>query len=338
MTAGSETAYFSEDVPHDGKDRNEMNLLHLKYAVEIEKTGSITKAANNLFMGQPNLSKAIKELEAEIGITIFRRTTKGVVPTEKGGEFLGYAKAVLDQFDEMVSLYKPKAENEIRFSISAPRASYITKAFTNFVSLLDNDKDISINFKETNSMDAVNNIINFDFKLGIIRYQNIHEKQYFAMLDGKNLKYRPLWEFEYRLITKADGPIAKKARDGVISYGDLEEFIEIVHGDISVPSLSFAKASKAGAPEHKKKRIYVYERGSQFDLLGALDNTYMWVSPMPRSALDRIGLVQLKTNVPYKINKDVLIYPRNYRLSRLDELFIAELERVKEKIKMDGLY
>ena len=71
-----------------------MNLLHLKYAVEIEKTGSITKAANNLFMGQPNLSKAIKELENEIGITIFRRTTKGVAPTEKGGEFLGYAKAV----------------------------------------------------------------------------------------------------------------------------------------------------------------------------------------------------------------------------------------------------
>ena len=49
-----------------------MNLLHLKYAVEIEKTGSITKAANNLFMGQPNLSKAIKELETEIGITIFK--------------------------------------------------------------------------------------------------------------------------------------------------------------------------------------------------------------------------------------------------------------------------
>ena len=60
-----------------------MNLLHLKYAVEIEKTGSITKAANNLFMGQPNLSKAIKELENEIGITIFRRTTKGVAPTER---------------------------------------------------------------------------------------------------------------------------------------------------------------------------------------------------------------------------------------------------------------
>ncbi len=313
-----------------------MNLLHLKYAVEIEKTGSITKAANNLFMGQPNLSKAIKELENEIGITIFRRTTKGVVPTEKGGEFLGYAKAVLEQFDEMVSLYKPKVDDAVRFSISVPRASYITKAFANFVSMLDTSKDISINFKETNSMDAVNNILNYDFKLGIIRYHNIHEKQYFAMLDGKNLKYRPLWEFEYRLLVSRDSPLAKNG--DTVKYSDLEEYIEIVHGDLTVPSLSFTKMTKSAVPEHRKKRIYVYERGSQFDLLGNLTNTYMWVSPMPKSCLEQHNMVQLKCDIPYKVNKDVLIFPKGYRLSRLDEQFIAELEKVKEKIKMDGLY
>lgn len=313
-----------------------MNLLHLKYAVEIEKTGSITKAANNLFMGQPNLSKAVKELETEIGITIFRRTTKGVVPTEKGGEFLGYAKAVLDQFDEMVSMYKPKAEDSVRFSISVPRASYIAKAFSNFVSLLDSDKDMSINFKETNSMDAISNILDYDFKLGIIRYQNIHEKQYFAMLDGKNLKYRPLWEYEYKLLVGKDSPLAKKGSE--IKYSDLDNYIEIVHGDLSVPSLSFSKVSRSPLPEHRKKRIYVYERGSQFDLLSNLPNTYMWVSPMPKESLKQHNMVQLKCDIPYKINKDVLIFPKGYRLSRYDEMFIAELERVKEKIKMDGLY
>ena len=61
-----------------------MNLTHLKYAVEVEKTGSITRAADNLFMGQPNLSKAIKELEQQVGIAIFRRTSRGVAPTRKG--------------------------------------------------------------------------------------------------------------------------------------------------------------------------------------------------------------------------------------------------------------
>ena len=70
-----------------------MNILHLKYAVEVEKTSSITKAAENLFMGQPNLSRSIKDLEETLGIKIFRRTSKGIVPTIQGEEFLTYAKS-----------------------------------------------------------------------------------------------------------------------------------------------------------------------------------------------------------------------------------------------------
>ena len=65
-----------------------MNTLHLKYALEIEKTGSISQAAQNLFMAQPNLSKAIKDLENELGYVIFKRTSSGVIATEKGAEFL----------------------------------------------------------------------------------------------------------------------------------------------------------------------------------------------------------------------------------------------------------
>ena len=65
-----------------------MNTLHLKYAVEVERTGSISRAAENLFMGQPNLSKAIRELEETTGITIFKRTSKGVLPTPKLKAFL----------------------------------------------------------------------------------------------------------------------------------------------------------------------------------------------------------------------------------------------------------
>ena len=72
-----------------------MNTLHLKYAVEVERAGSITQAADNLFMAQPNLSKAIRELEEGLGITIFERTPRGVVPTPKGVEFLTRAKEIL---------------------------------------------------------------------------------------------------------------------------------------------------------------------------------------------------------------------------------------------------
>jgi DNA-binding transcriptional LysR family regulator len=85
-----------------------MNLLHLKYAVEVERTRSITQAAANLYMGQPNLSRAIKDLEESIGITIFKRTSKGIVPTAEGEEFLAYARNILSQVDEIESIYKRK--------------------------------------------------------------------------------------------------------------------------------------------------------------------------------------------------------------------------------------
>lgn len=87
-----------------------MNLTHLRYMVEVERLGSITKAASALYMGQPNLSKAIKEMEREVGIPIFKRSAKGVVATEKGKQFLQYAKAILVQMDKMESLYKDNGE------------------------------------------------------------------------------------------------------------------------------------------------------------------------------------------------------------------------------------
>ena len=81
-----------------------MNTLYFKYAVEVEQTRSITQAAENLFMAQPNLSKAIKELEDSLGIIIFERNSKGVTPTKKGMEFLEYAKNILVQLNKMEGL------------------------------------------------------------------------------------------------------------------------------------------------------------------------------------------------------------------------------------------
>ena len=83
-----------------------MNLLHLKYAVEIDCTKSISKAAENLYMGQPNLSRAIKELEENLGIKIFRRTSKGIITTPEGEEFLEYARKITSQVEELENVYK----------------------------------------------------------------------------------------------------------------------------------------------------------------------------------------------------------------------------------------
>lgn len=102
-----------------------MNILHLKYAVEVAKAGSLSKAAEALYMNQPNLSRAIKELEASLGITIFGRSAKGVYVTPEGEEFLGYARKILSQIDEVEAIYKSGAPvRHAVFHLRAARQLY----------------------------------------------------------------------------------------------------------------------------------------------------------------------------------------------------------------------
>ena len=104
-----------------------MNLLHLKYAVIVAETNSMTKAAEMLFTAQPNLSRAIKELESGLGITIFRRTPKGMVPTAQGEIFLRYANNVLEQVERMEALGRAEGEAQ-RFRVMLPHSTYTVNA------------------------------------------------------------------------------------------------------------------------------------------------------------------------------------------------------------------
>ncbi|MDR2471616.1 MAG: LysR family transcriptional regulator, partial [Treponema sp.] len=106
-----------------------MNTLFFKYAVEIERTRSITKAAENLFMAQPNLSKAVRELEYEVGFSIFERSSRGVIPTPRGRDFLLHARKILDELRHINTLTGEENPERQSFSLSMPRSSYIAEGF-----------------------------------------------------------------------------------------------------------------------------------------------------------------------------------------------------------------
>ena len=109
-----------------------MNILYLKYAHEVARSGSISKAAKQLFVAQPNISRAIKELETSLGITIFERTTKGMVLTPDGERLMQYANNILNQIQEVEKIFLKGEGQKQKFSISVPRASYISYAFSRF--------------------------------------------------------------------------------------------------------------------------------------------------------------------------------------------------------------
>jgi len=162
-----------------------MNIVHLKYAVEVEKTRSITQAAENLFIAQPNLSRAIKELEDSLGMTIFKRTSKGISITPRGEEFLFHAKKILSQIEEVESMYKVGSNDNGKFSISVPRASYIGAAFTEFTKKLDDGKCLEVFYHETNSMRAINNILQADYKPKEYVTENEHRARHKENKDAR---------------------------------------------------------------------------------------------------------------------------------------------------------
>ena len=212
-----------------------MNLTHLKYMVEVERHGSITKAAAALYMGQPNLSKAIKELELEFGVPIFKRSAKGVVPTEKGKELLLHAKAILSQVEKMEQLSREDDRSSLEFSLLLPRASYISHAFTLFLNEVDAVEKMNIKFKETNSMSAIDLVADCEYNLGIIRYPVNYEAFFLSAIEEKGLKAREVWTYDYVLLMSAKSPLARAPE---IRASVLDDYIEILHGDNIVPNIS----------------------------------------------------------------------------------------------------
>ena len=298
-----------------------MNIQHLRYAVEVEKTRSITEAAENLFMGQPNLSRAIRELESVLGIAVFDRTPKGIIPTEQGEEFLHYAHSILTQFDEMTAHYQHRGELPKTFRLSVARAGYISYTFSRFAEAIS--EGWVLDYKETNALRAIRNVTEDGYDLGIVRYPVTYEKYFLKTFREKGLQSREIWSFHYQALLQKNHPAARKE---AILLADLANSVYISHGDTYIPSMS-RQNMEPDTPA--ARNIHIYERGSQYDLISSLpQGAYMWVSPMPEVQLHRYGLVLRPCIDNTTLHKDVLIFRKPYEPSPLAERFIQELQSV----------
>lgn len=305
-----------------------MNILHMKYAIEVANTRSISKAAENLYTSQPNLSRAIKTLENDLKIKIFKRSSKGLEVTIEGEEFLLYAKTALMQIKKIESIYENRKEQKLKLSVCVPRASYFSYAFSDFSKELDSQASAEIIYKETNSMRAIISVVKEEYDLGIVRYQSAFEKYFNTLFAEKKLNYEVLNDFSYVLAVNKNNPLATK--ENIVAQ-DLASFTEITHGDPYVPSLPLIDVKRAELSEFSKKRIMVFERGVQFTLLEQVPNTFMWVSPIPEDLLKKFNLVERKCDFNTKVYKDVLIYRKKYHLTKLDNEFINKILDSKNK-------
>jgi DNA-binding transcriptional LysR family regulator len=237
---------------------------------------------------------------------------------------LQYAKRILDQVDEVEDLYRVGKTKKQKLSVCVPRASYISAAFARFSKGIELDCPAEIFYKETNSSRTLNNLFKEEYSLGIVRYQSTFDRYYQNLFEEKNLNHVLLNEFSYVLLVSQDSPLAKKNE---VTPQELSGYVEVTHADPYVPTLPTIDVKKAELSEYVDKRIFVFERGSQFELLEKLPSSFMWVSPVPKDILKKYHLVSLSCRASVKVYKDVLIYRKGYRLTDLDRRFIDEVSR-----------
>ena len=297
-----------------------MNLTHLKYAVTIAKTNSINKAADELFVGAPAMSRAIKELESNLGVTLFERSAKGMFLTSDGKLFVEYASKVLKEVDDIENIFKTSSDKSSKFSIYAPRATYINDAFKNFSLKVTSNSNTELLYKEADADTIVNRILKEDGRLGIFRYSEVDEPYYRSLVDEKGIVGELIVEFSYQLLMSKKSPLNNKKN---ISFIDLASYDEISHPDFLIHLVDFKK------DEVKGNRILISDYNSQFELLDKNPNTYMWVSSVSKDILSKYNLIERKCG--NNIYKDVLINRTGYRFSELDRVFIEELIKVKRE-------
>ena len=304
-----------------------MTIQQLKCVIEVAETNSIPKAAENLCVDQLFLRKVLRELEENIGISVFSCTSRGAFPTQKGEEFLDRARSILQSVRDVEAFYDVAAREAFRLKLAVPICCYAAEALASLVQELPAETPLKVDYHEMNSIVAIDRVSNHDSNLGIIRYQENYEDFYAQLMERKEVVAEPLWSYKYRLLISRDSPLAKKDE---IELSDIAKLTEITNGDPSVLATQISRKVERQQQGISPRGIVVYERQSQLELLSRIPQTYAWMAPAPKRILARYGLVEKTCRFVDYDCRDVLICREGYNKNEGDQLFI---QKVKEEIE-----
>jgi len=301
-----------------------MNTQHLKYAIEVGKTGSITQAAENLYIGQPSLSKALKELEESLGITIFKRTSKGAVPTAQGERFLIYARDVLRQVEKMEQLRRDEQLTAQMFRISVPRVGYVNEALHTLLSGMDAGSDIDIRVLQTSAIRAIQQVADGVSELAVVRYPVRYERYFLDYMEEKKLRSDVVWEGEPVLLMNAAHPLANVVE---IRAEDLAQYPQVIFEDEAVPYL---------APEDTEERsgrriVAVSDSMMLARTLLAMPEACGWCGDISAQQAESMGLKQLQTGCLGRV-RDAIVYPQDFAFRSQDRQFIDAIYIARNKM------
>ena len=299
-----------------------MNITELRYLVAIRKWGSVSAAAKQLYAAQPNVSKALKNLEEEYNLRIFERSSTGMIPTEQGQRFIAQAERVLEEVTRLNQSVQEEQNRCAELRVMIPHATYASYAAVDYLEQAAGVEQLRIHIREGGSMEAMDFVLRRGYHLALLRYAIEDDEHYSYYCARRGLKMEPVMDFEYDLLTNRDGPLAKHE---VQDLAELNQYMEIMHDDFQLPGEEGGDGVRWHVNE--SRRIHVYERCSQFSILQRLPTAYMWASPMPKKALEQYHLVLKKCPAQRQRMRDVLVYPDKGDLRPEEKSFIELLHK-----------
>ena len=297
-----------------------MTLQQLKYIIAIVKYGSITEAAKQLYISQPSLSSAVKELETELGIQIFRRNVRGITLSDDGTEFLSYARQVVEQTNLLEQRYLDKKPSKQLCSVSTQHYSFAVSAFVNVIAALDTD-EYEFTLRETRTYEIIEDVKNFHSEIGILYLNQFNEKVITKLLRENHLKFTPLFTADPHVFISAAHPLASC---GEITLEELDPYPCLAFEQGEYNSFYFSEEILSTIPH--KKMIHVSDRATLFNLLIGL-NGYTICTGVLNKTLNGENILSVPLKTDEKINVG-WIMSEKARLSRFGLDYIAELERL----------
>ena len=296
-----------------------MTLQQLKYAITVAQTGTITEAAEKLYISQPSLTKAIHELEKEMNIEIFTRTNKGIIVSKDGEDFLGYARQVLEQAAVLEDKYKGGGGGKKKFCISTQHYSFAVNAFVDLIKKYGQDEyDFSI--RETQTYEIIEDVAKMNSELGIIFMDDFNDVVLNKILKSNDLEFHQLYSAKPHVFISRRHPLAGKQ---IITNEQLEAYPYLSYEQGEHNSFYFSE--EIFSTYERKKNIRVRDRATLFNLLIGL-NGYTVCSGIIDKKLNGKDIIA----VPLADEKDMRIGYITHRkgmISRLGNTYIEALKK-----------
>ncbi len=304
-----------------------MTLQQLKYIIQIVQCGSISMAAQKLYITQPSLSKSVAELEQEMGILIFRRSSRGVYLTEEGTRFLSYARQVVEQAELLEQTYKHSEHIRRVFAVSAQHYAFAVNAFVTLVREYGQDK-YEFSLRELRTNDIIEDVHTMRSELGILFLSKFNREVLLRILHNHDLQFVPEFTAKPHVFVSRDNPLAAKAS---VTREELRNYPRLTY-DQGVNN-SFYFSEELHSTDESPKSILVSDRATLFNLLIGLDG-YTISSGILSSDLNGTTIVSLPLESD-EVMEIGYIHASARPLSQIAERYLEHLRTYIQQYQAD---